>query len=174
MPPSIVKMSSYTPAQGKPLLFDTNIWLPLIWPSFSCADIHASTKTSFVKKCLNSSAKILLPSVIPSELVNVILREEHKSFSSVYPQFKQFRSSTDGKRIIIDIKEAFKQLQNPRIERISDAFDQSDFASILQELENIDFNDNILINIGLNTDSYIVSNDRDLRKTRKNITIIIP
>ena len=177
---SVANLKNYNPTKGKIFLFDANIWIALCWPDYQhFSTNHSDLISTFLDKCIKMKCKILLPSIVVSEIINRIFRNEHKLYSqNNHPlNYKDFRKTTAATDVIKDIRTVFlSQLirleERGVIEKIEDSFFEFSISTALEQLNQIDFNDLLILEICKKQDIYLVTNDSDLLKMKETIPML--
>lgn len=89
-------LATYAFASGEPLLLDANIWLYLFPAPSGYPFVHAAGYSAALKQILAAKALIAMDVLVISEYLNRYCRIEWAALHKAkYPDFKQFRKSTD-------------------------------------------------------------------------------
>lgn len=174
----------YMPIAGTKLVFDTNIWLALCWPMYNSSTNQIkkdmdTAAVAFLKSCINSKYKVLLPAIIVSEIINRIYRVELAKYQKQHSgtSLKEFRTTLEGKETTRDILQVIVsqicQFQRKGyIENIDDGFESFCLINAIKEIPNLDFNDSIIADICEKNSAWLVTNDSDFKAVQDKINII--
>ncbi len=176
MPFLIQDAKKATPIPGGKYLFDANIWLGILDPTFSnpyskyCEDLF----NSVIENKLTPKATVVLPTILISEILNRLIKDIYYSefcLSNPMPagmnksqHYKDiYRTSSEYKT---DLDIACKSIRdyNHGLTLISDNLNTLTFKKILKNIPvHLDFNDHIFCTLAKEQDLIIVTNDKDFR-----------
>jgi hypothetical protein len=175
-------ITNLEPASGGVYLFDANVWLCILdgYYQKNYKKPYLDFFKKFSSKDYEEQPKILLPSLLLSEVINRLIRDvyfndfkkaqettpginESKAFKSIYRQDKQF---------LIDYKIIFQNIKayQSQIKLIDDNFSGYRLKDVLKDNStNLDFNDYLYSKIAKKHSAHIVTDDIDFAGLSLNI-----
>ncbi len=156
-------LSGYSFQQNETILFDANVWLYLYPATSRTQPPYVAGYAGGLKSIQMASAHLVVDAIVLSEYLNSYCRIVWRaSFSTVYPQFKAFRNSTDFARIGIKAA-AYARRILKHSNRCDHLFTQTNVAQVLNDFETgaNDFNDGLLAETCRNQGLKLVTNDSD-------------
>ena len=164
---SVLNVSTYEPQPDDNFFFDTNIWVTLFEPIGNIRQNAQSAYSLFFQKILFSRSKVHISSLIVSEFINVLLRNDFNLWknkqNNVYADFKRdYRKTERCKKKSGMIATTLTKRILPQCTRLNDKFDKIKPEFLLNDLSDSDFNDLYIIQLARNNNLKIVSGDRDL------------
>ena len=157
---------TYKPQKGERFLIDTNIWLYLFCPLGDYKPYQIKPYEIFFNDSIKNGSLFYISSIIVSEFINRYFRLEFNILSatksSVYSDFKK---DSRGSKEFLSTASAIKITLIKNILRISkpidDKFSSINISNIIDQIENIDFNDEYILQLSSISDLKIVTNDFD-------------
>lgn len=148
---------------GREFFFDTNVLMYLFYPASGWQVVAYSKLFSDL---LKHKSKLLIDSHVLSELINRILRIEHKN-SGTTLDFKQYRNSADGQK---SVKQAHSIAKIILKQFIVDGnkLSNTDIEYFLTA-DSFDFNDKIIEKHCLDNRYILVTNDIDFQLSSAEI-----
>lgn len=149
---------------GEPILVDANVWLYLHPPAAQPTSRWADSYSGAFARMLQVKAKPIVDALILSEYLNRYVRLEFNAFwKTTYPEFKKFRQSDDGAKVLQYAVEELTQILKiaaPRDTRLADM----NFPALLLAVRSgsIDFNDGLLIQSCRQNGWKLLTNDGDM------------
>lgn len=173
---STFHLSDYLPKEDDKFFFDTNVWLYLYCSVGNYKPELIKNYNEFFEKVLEAGSKIFTTSLQISEFFNAYCRIEHRIQSKENPGLKnykkQFRSSNEFLLVIEELSMIIKERILKNSIKLDDNFSKTNIEALLHTEKAYDFNDEFFLNICEENDIIVVSNDIDLLKTDKNVTVI--
>lgn len=165
------KASSHSVIDGNKYFLDSNIWLKILQPKVSPKYKDSAYLKLFDKIISNNKVKIVLPSLVISEVINRILRDVYMAkFIRKNPQLIYTDSFyKDVFRPSLDFKIAYNLIcdeitnYHSSIELINDTFGSDiKFKHVLKDPpQNFDFNDYYYFRLCKNNNFILVTDDKD-------------
>lgn len=177
---AIYNLLKYKMESNKNLHFiiDTNIWLYLY------SDLHEdkvreiSAYSNLLDEIIEKDYEILIPSCIISEFTNVLLRADYNSIKDGESEDFSFKKHYVGSdsylskiKEINDLIDLILEIEN--VKKISDKFSNTNISNLQQRFEKIDWNDSFIVELAKETNSIIVTHDKDFEKIHDNTFNII-
>jgi hypothetical protein len=169
-------IQNYTPSADEPLLFDTNVWMLVTSPIGNYAAHRVRKYSNFLSQAIRSKAKILISSMIVSEIINTYLRQEFniwrengnegKDFKRDYRNTEEYYSRVD------EIVSILKTQVLPPSTKIDDRFSDFSSSSLFAYLRAIDFNDHYYLQLSKIVGFKIVTDDGDFKSPAFDAEII--
>lgn len=174
---TIIDIRGYKPRDAENYLFDANIWLSICYPMGDHDKQKAAIYSAFLKDTIDSGAKLIICSMVLSEVVNRwfhiefnILRETQPS---VYSEYKRdFRGKEIYKRIANEIKSGVANQILKVVAPIDDGFSKINIKGVLSNIAETDFNDLCHAEIANRENLVFVTNDGDFVSIGENIKIL--
>ncbi|MDR3059538.1 MAG: PIN domain-containing protein [Prevotella sp.] len=144
------------------LFFDANVLLYLFFTTASALHWQRVYSNIF-RKLLNSGKnRLVIDSIITSEVINRALREEHKLYIAKNGDisFKSYRNSQDGKNTLKQIYDIFDQIILPRFFIDGKIYDKKEIETLLK-VDNLDFNDKLICKLCEEKKYILITNDKD-------------
>ncbi|MCG3153336.1 MAG: hypothetical protein GEEBNDBF_02648 [bacterium] len=111
MPPVVHDAATFISTSEHRFLFDTNIWLPIVAPSFRSSPARATTDSSvFLSRCQVAGSTLLADLLVMSEIANVILRRSFNNSGWATQSFKRWRAHSDSADARQDASHALTQV----------------------------------------------------------------
>lgn len=170
---NISQVQYHTVRDGDIYLLDANIWLNILTPHNTKNTKESTYIKLFEVIKSNTKARIVLPSLIVSEVVNRILREVYMNkfikkekidklsinsgfYKETYRKTEHFRISYN--MLVDDIKS-----YNSTVDLINDGFgDELKYKHVLSNLPTgLDFNDNYYYLLAKKREYIVVTDDKD-------------
>ncbi len=173
-----ISLTGYQIKMSDQFLFDTNIWLLLFGTVSNYQLTDQASYSKLLKELILREKPIFITSMILSEFANVLLRHDFKRWSRanqlINPDFKKdFVGSNDYKTSVIAIKQLIKNILGiPNIIKVSDSFHNIDNSRILNNFDNVDFNDSYITELSNQNGYKVVTNDKDFQKLSNMIDVI--
>lgn len=154
---------SYVFDSGEKILVDTNIWLYLFPAPGNPKSSFASQYSTAFARLVQAKAQPILDPMVLSEYLNRYCRLEWEGhFKSIYPNFKDFRQSSDFPPVVSSAHTfasriiSFCQVHSIPANELDLNQALADFVS-----GQIDFNDALLVDICKRQNFKLMTNDRD-------------
>lgn len=172
----ISDINNAKPENGFRYLFDTNIWLAVLEPSYYRWDYkpYISFFNNIINSTNGNTAKIAMPCLLLSEVLNRLMNdiyyEEFKKRRNNFPQPNQkisshkkneYRSSAD---YATDLESACASIRayHQKIEFVSDNLDKYSCKDLIKDIPlHLDINDYLFSKMALEQGLIIVTNDSD-------------
>jgi predicted nucleic acid-binding protein len=151
--------------QEQSVFVDANVLIYLFWPTGSLW-LEQSYAKAFLK-LLKQGNNLFVDFLIISEVVNRILRIEHKKLNPTL-KFKEFRDSQDGKDALNDIYTIIKNDILPRFFVVGKAFNKQETDNCLI-VDELDFVDKSTVEICKENTLVLLTNDKDFKFTDLDI-----
>lgn len=151
--------------RGRRIFFDANVLIYLFWPTGQHA--FEQQYAHVFKDLLKQGNELLVDFLIISEVINRILRIEYKKSNSKL-QFKAFRNSKQGKKVLIDIYLIIKNGIFSRFNIIGKTFNKQDIMNFLV-IDDLDFVDKATVELCKTNSLVLLTNDKDFKSTDLDI-----
>jgi hypothetical protein len=172
---SVNYIGSHTINISDRFFFDANIWIFLYQPLGNYKTSRASDYSNVFNEILKNNCEIYISSLILSEFFNRILRYEFNVLKSSDPTLdfkKDFKSTPQYQTIINNIINITKNQILNIAKCIDDKFNEIDINELLNSMDQLDFNDKYYIEICLNNNYILVTDDADFKNSPKPLNII--
>lgn len=145
--------------------FDTNV---LFYLYYSTSDSKWQVKaySGIFSELLKHKSALIIDSHVLSELINRILRIEHKNSSSSL-DYKPYRDSINGQKMVKQTYNIAKLILK-KFSISGNKLSTIDIENILTT-DNLDFNDKLIEKHCLDNGYILVTNDKDFRATNVEI-----
>lgn len=158
-------LQNITQIQNKSVFVDANVLIYLFWPTGSLW-WEQKYATAF-RNLLKQGNSLFVDFLIISEVVNRILRIEHKKINPTI-RFKEFRDSQDGKDALNDIYTIIKNDILSRFSIVGKAFNKQEIEECLI-VDKLDFIDKATVEICKENELVLLTNDKDFKNTDLDI-----
>lgn len=161
--PKAEAITSYTFTATDELLLDANIWL-LVYGPQKPGDRRVAVYSQAFANMLAAQSRIYIDVLIVSEYINAYARMKWRLFSAAFPNFKQFRQSSDFKPIAQDIAADAKQVLR-HCTPIANGFELLPLSDLLDTYATgaSDFNDQVLAALCQRKGLKLVTDDADFQ-----------
>lgn len=147
------------------VFFDANVLVYLFWPT---GLQHWELQyAKLFSRLLKQSNQFITDITVISEVINSMLRVEHKKSSPNSP-FKPYRDSKVGRAALADIHTIVKGDILPNFELAAPSLGKADIEGLLYENE-LDFSDKIIEKLCIDQGLILLTNDKDFRKSNVDI-----
>lgn len=153
------KLQEVSLLSGKDIFFDANVLIYLFWPTGSY--YYEQNYARVFKALLKQGNNLYVDFSIISEIVNRVLREEHKKLQPGM-KLKEFRDSPEGQQVLSDIYLIIKSNILSKFCVIGKAFDKKDIEKFLV-VDELDFVDKATQYICKVNSFVLLTNDKDFR-----------
>jgi predicted nucleic acid-binding protein len=147
--------------QNRNIFVDANVLIYLNWTTGS--EKYEIDYSVVYHKLIKQRNKLFVDFLVISEVVNRILRIEHKKQNPDVP-FKQFRDSEQGQSALSDI---YKIIENQILEDfniVGKSFSEDDIKGFLN-VDNLDFMDKGILRICQENNFVLLTNDKDYKNS---------
>lgn len=153
------KLQDFARIVGKDVFVDANVLIYLFWSTGQYT--YESNYASVVKNLLRQGNSLFVDFLVISEVVNRVLRIEHKRLNP-NQSFKDFRNSQDGREVISDIYLIVRNDILSHFKVIGKSFNKSNIEDFLI-VDQLDFVDKATISICHENSLVLLTNDRDFK-----------
>lgn len=170
----IQKIEDHSISPTDKFILDTNVLILLFGPNGG-NQTKINRYSSFLQKAFHSKSTIYITSGILSEFVNVYFKLDFDKYciSHQGANYKRdFRPSNDFKTTVSDLKVQINSFIKRHTQPLSDQFDAIQWGTILSDLENSDFNDNLICEVARLNGLIVVSDDGDWYQHRSKLHIL--
>lgn len=156
--------------KGRNIFFDTNILIYLFWPTaqYSFEQDYARVFNNLLKQGNN----LFVDFLVISEIVNLVLRVEHRKNDSSL-NFKNFRNSQDGATVLKDIYTIINDSILNRFNIVESTFNKHSIEGFLT-VDNLDFIDKAISTHCRNNSLVLLTNDKDFKNVDLDILTCNP
>lgn len=155
-------VSTYSFKENEIFLIDANIWLYIEGP-FNGSPALAKKYSAALKTLFEAKGKIVINSLILSEYLNRYCRITWEAIhKATYPQFKDFRRSSDYPSVGQNAAQNANMLLK-LCDRSNDHFDTADVTKVLTSFGagSLDFNDALITESCLHHNWTLITHDGD-------------
>jgi PIN domain len=170
----ITDVQNENPQSGISYLFDANIWLAILDPTFE--SFFYNNPIKFFNKIINNSvvkdAKIAIPTMLLSEIINRLLKDVYfEDFLSVNPNVNNvknyykngYRKSEQYKEDLEIVRASIRAYHN-HIQFVSDNANKYTCKQLIKNIPvHLDMNDYMYTKIAKEQGLVIVTNDGDFQ-----------
>ncbi len=161
-----------TPQSEYRYLFDANVWLAILDPTFMRPEYRPYTGffNSIINNTYTSNAKIAVPCLLLSEVINRMIRDIYeKEFEVNHPPMpgqtkKEYLRFYRGRQRPADVENVCAAIRayHQKIEFVSDNIDQYSCRDLIKDIPaNLDINDYLFSKMALAQGLIIVTHDSD-------------
>ena len=173
----IVDIGAYQPVDTECYLLDANVWISLCCPMGNHEKQKSATYSSFLKAAINNKAKIVICSMVLSEVINTWFRIEFNILRQkdprIYSDYKRdFRGRDIYKAVAEEIKTGISGQILKFASPIDDGFTQANLKAMLSGIAETDFNDICHAELSSREKLVFVTNDRDFAFIGADIKIL--
>lgn len=169
-------LKDYTPSENDKFFFDTNVWLYLYCSVGNYREEIIANYNEFFEKVLEANSSIYTTSLQISEFFNAYSRIEFRIQSRLDPSLKnyktQFRSSPEFLELIKELNLIIKHKILKNSIKMDDNFSNINIDNVLLLEKGYDFNDEYFLNLCEENDIIVVSNDRDMIDTDRDVKVV--
>lgn len=174
---TIIDINNYTPLKTDKFIFDTNIWLYLYCPLGDYKKFVIKKYENFLVKIIKCNSSIFLPSLILSEFINRYIRLDFNIKNKINPtkfsDFKKdYRPSSEFLDTIKVVQATIRQQIIKITKNISDDFSSYDLTYIINNVDQLDYNDLCIEEIASISNYKVVTDDKDFKITSKSIEVL--
>lgn len=158
-------------------LFDTNIWMYIYGPIAGSYSYKQKKYSQLLKDIMSRKAGLFVTSLILSEYINRVLRMGFdlwkRNNNHLNADFKHdYRPTEDYKQQLAIVRAQVEDILKVAKKRPDD-FHIIDVDNILGTMSSeIDYNDSYILNNSESGNLIIVSDDRDMCSSNKNVRVI--
>lgn len=159
-------LSSYSFSAGEQIFVDANIWLYLFPAPLNPKQQFAKQYSKAFAQLISAQAQPVLDPMVLSEYLNRYIRIEwNGKYKCQYPQFKDFRNSSDSSDVVsaasLFAKEIVKYCKVHSIPA-----NELDLNQALADFSTgkVDFNDTLVVDICKKKGLKLMTNDGDFKK----------
>lgn len=150
------------------IFVDANVLIYLFWPigSKELENIEKNYAKGY-NLLLKQNNKLFINFLVVSEIINVVLRLEHKKYNesnACNVGFKTYRDSQHGKEVLEDIYTIVREDILARFEIIDIEFDKEEIEKFLV-VEDIDINDKAILEVCRENNMILFTNDSDFKSS---------
>lgn len=155
------KLQDYNQLSNRIIFFDANVLIYLFWPTGE--HYYEQNYARVFNNLLKQKNELYIDFLIISEIINRVLRIEHKKYNHTQ-NFKEFRNSEDGKETLNDIFLIVKNNILNCFKVIGKSFDKKDIDNFLI-LNELDFIDKATVTLCKENNMVLLTNDRDFKNS---------
>jgi predicted nucleic acid-binding protein len=164
------KLHKVSQLKNRVVFVDANVLIYLFWPTGK-QQWEIDYATAYLS-LLKQANRLYVDFLVISEVINRILRIEHKKKQSLTP-FKQFRDSADGQQSLSDIYLIVENQILSRFNVIGNAFSLTDILNFLT-VDSLDFLDKGILKTCQNNNFVLLTNDKDFKNVNIDILTCNP
>lgn len=153
------KLQEVSLLNGKDIFFDANVLIYLFWPTGSY--YYEQNYARVFRSLLRQGNGLYVDFIIISEIVNRVLRDEHKKLQPCM-KIKEFRDSPEGQQVLSDIYLIIKSNILSKFIVFGKAFDKNDIEGFLV-VDQLDFVDKATQCICKENSFVLLTNDKDFK-----------
>ncbi|MDR0573274.1 MAG: type II toxin-antitoxin system VapC family toxin [Tannerella sp.] len=157
--------------RNRAVFADANVLIYLFWPTGSLR--WESDYAAVYSLLLKQATNLYIDFIVVSEVINQMLRIEHRTSRWAPSPFKRFRDSPDGQSVLSDIYLIVENQILNQFKVIGNAFSQTDILHFLT-VDSLDFPDKGIVKICQNNHFVLLTNDRDFRNVDVDILTCNP
>jgi predicted nucleic acid-binding protein len=161
----VINVNNYDPRSSDIFFFDNNIWMLLFCPLGNFRQTRQKAYSAFLRSIQSSHSTVFITSLVLSEFANAYLRIDFEQWKKLtenmmadykrdYVGSIRYKETTEA--VISSIKNILKVA-----EKSPDDFNSVDIDKILAGFEMRDFNDNYYLELAVNKNWKIVTDDSD-------------
>jgi len=173
---NLISLKDHIPDENNKYFLDTNVWLYLYCSVGNYNKQVIDSYNEFFGKILEANSKIYTTSMQISEFFNAYCRIEFNIMKSENSQIKDYKKDFRQTEEFIEVIKELNLVINHKIMRnsnkLDDDFNNTPLEDLLYTDKDYDFNDEYFLNLCEKNDLLMVSNDRDMLKTQRNVKVI--
>lgn len=173
---NVHNIKDYDPKGMDVFFFDNNIWMLLFCPLGRYNLNRQRGYSAFLKDVETANSTIVVNSLVLSEFANRYLRIDFEQWKNDENNFEaKYKEDFVGCDRYTETAEEIKSQINKILnvcDKFNDEFNSIDIDSILDKLQNIDFNDSYYIELAQKKNWKIVTDDGDFQKIDVSIEVI--
>jgi predicted nucleic acid-binding protein len=155
------KLQDYNLLSNRNIFFDANILIYLFWPTGE--HYYEQNYARVFKNLLKQKNELYVDFLIISEVINRVLRIEHKKYNSTQ-NFKEFKNSEEGNEVQNDIFIIVKNEILKNFKVIGKSFQKEDIYNFLV-LNELDFIDKATASLCKENNMVLLTNDKDFKNS---------
>jgi predicted nucleic acid-binding protein len=148
--------------QNRDIFVDANVLIYLNWATAGSEQNEIQYSSVFQKLIIQRN-RLFVDFLVISEVVNRILRNEHKKLQAELP-FKQFRDSEQGKTALADIYSIIKNHILEDFNIAGKTFSENDIKTFLN-VDSLDFIDKGILKICQENSFVLLTHDKDYKNS---------
>ena len=162
---SIYSTHDLSKVRERKIFFDANVLISIFWPNLNL-NHWSKYYTSAFRYLLEQRNPIFIDFIIVSEVVNSVLRSEHRKYIFKYGElgYKKFRNRKEGIEISNDVFAILKDNIFTQFEIVGKGFSKADIDNLLV-VDTMDFNDKAIAAICKENNLVLLTNDYDFKGT---------
>lgn len=172
----LIKINEYSPTKNDKFFLDTNIWMYLYFYLGNYNKNMVEAYNSFYEKILEVDAEVFTTSMQISEFYNTYCRVEYNIKKKENPNLsdykRDFRSSPEFLDLIKEINLIIRERILSLCTKVNDNFSETNIDEVLHDDIPFDFNDEYFLYICEHNNIIVVSNDKDIHASTRDITVI--
>lgn len=169
-------INDYTPKKEDKFFLDTNIWMYLYCSIGNYRANIIDSYNSFYEKILEADSEIFTTSLQVSEFFNSYCRLEFNIAKQEDERIKEFKRDFRNSKLFQDTLEEINLILSRRIlktsKKLDDDFSKTNIDELIKQNDEFDFNDEYFLNLCEKNNIIVVSNDRDILKSDRDIKIV--
>lgn len=173
---NVINIKDYDPKGMDVFFFDNNIWMLLFCPLGHYNINRQKAYSSFLKNVETANSSVVINSLVLSEFANRYLRMDFEQWKDEEENYKaKFKENFVGSNRYSETAEEIKSQIHKILnvcDRFSDEFNSINLEAILDQLQNIDFNDSYYIELAKQKNWKIVTDDGDFQKIDDQIEVL--
>ena len=149
----------------KPIVFDTNVWIYVLFPSMCSGKPGSEKYTDLFQDLKDSGIRIHLDIVIYQEFLNAVLSAAFRDYRVRYGKnpsfcFKDYRKTENFEKTLIKLSELLHTEMFPNIICVS-PYDTDSFDRLLQSNRKMNTNDAHITKFCRDNGCFLVTHDSD-------------
>ena len=148
--------------KGRDVFVDANVLMYWNWANAGSQQYEIDYSFVYME-LLKQKNRLFVDFLVISEVINKILRIEHKKLQSTM-EYKQFRDSKQGKTALSDIYNIIENQILDNFHIVGKSFSEDDVKSFLV-VDSLDFMDKGILAICKENDFVLLTNDRDYKNS---------
>jgi predicted nucleic acid-binding protein len=155
------KLQEYCKLPERDVFIDANVLIYLFWPTGQ--HTFENNYAQVFRNLINQGNNLFIDFLVISEVVNRIIRIEHKKINP-NQKFKDFRNSRDGKSVLSDIFIIVKNDILNHFTMIGKAFNKNEIENFLT-VDELDIIDKAIVAICIENNLVLLTNDSDFKNS---------
>jgi len=159
------KLEDYTKIRERDIFVDANVLIYLFWPTGS--HFFERSYAHLFRNLLRQGNKLFVDIFIISEVINRVIRTEHKK-NNPASEYKEFRKSSIGRRALNDVYIIIKNYVLNHFQVIGKNFNCMEISSFLI-VDELDFVDKVIMSVCKENNLVLLTNDADFKNSDLDI-----
>ncbi len=160
------KLQDTNALKGRDVFVNANVLIYLFWPTGQY--VPEKNYAKVFSNLLKQKNKLIVDFLVVSEVINRVIRDEHKKVIDKIPKYKDYRDSKEGQDTLNDIYTIVRNEILNHFQVVGKSFDNALIESFLV-VDNLDFVDKATVALCKENGFVLLTNDSDFKNADLDI-----